>query len=74
LWISNAAEDIEGGMSGSPIVTENGKAIGVACLSSGGDDLHHREGGPNPCLMRNLAGWFLKMLANKRKGTRRRTA
>ena len=74
LWISNAAEDIEGGMSGSPIVTENGKAIGVACLSSGGDDLHHREGGPNPCLMRNLPGWFLKMLANKRKGTRRRAA
>jgi hypothetical protein len=74
LWISNAAEDIEGGMSGSPIVTENGKAIGVACLSSGGDDLHHREGGPNPCLMRNLPGWFLKMLANKRKSARRRTA
>jgi hypothetical protein len=54
LWISHAAEGIRGGMSGSPIVGPDGRAIGVVCTASGvikpgqpdTDDL--REGGPKP--------------------------
>ena len=31
LWIDNPAEPIQGGMSGSPILTASGAAIGVVC-------------------------------------------
>ena len=56
LWISDAAEPICGGMSGSPIVSESGAAIGIVCVSNGGGT----EGGPNPCLSRHLPGWMLR--------------
>jgi hypothetical protein len=63
LLISDTKEGIAGGMSGSPIIAEDGGAIGIVCLGSGspGDD----EGGPNPRLMGNLPGWFLKERAAK---------
>jgi hypothetical protein len=51
LWISDAAEGIRGGMSGSPIVAPNGRAIGVVCTS---------EDGPNPFLPANLPGWLVR--------------
>jgi trypsin-like peptidase len=62
LWIENAAEDIVGGMSGSPIIAGDGTAIGIVCTSSG--STASREGGPNPGLMGNLPGWFLQALAD----------
>jgi hypothetical protein len=65
LWISDAAEGIAGGMSGSPIVAKDGTAIGIVCLGSGGT--YNRlptKGGPNPRLMGNLPGWFLKVLTD----------
>jgi hypothetical protein len=62
LWIANASSGIEGGMSGSPIVTEAGKAIGVLVCSGGGVDKSHTEGGPNPRLTHNLPGWCLQSL------------
>jgi hypothetical protein len=61
LSVSDAAEGIVGGMSGSPIITADGAAIGLVCLS-GGTGKVHTEGGPNPRLMGNLPGWLLKML------------
>lgn len=61
LWIKDAIGRIRGGMSGSPIVNINGRAIGVVCTSGGGTDLEsHTEGGPNPRLTRNLPGWLLR--------------
>ena len=39
LWISNAAEVIIGGMSGSPIIADDGSAIGVICTSSDGGEV-----------------------------------
>jgi hypothetical protein len=36
IWVSNAAQPLIGGMSGSPICSDDGKAIGVACLADGG--------------------------------------
>ncbi len=67
LWISNAAEPIIGGMSGSPILNSEGAAIGVVCCSSGGEQLdQHTEGGPNPSLMDALPGWLLGGIADDR--------
>ena|SRR5215469_1051983 len=55
LWITHAAERVHGGMSGSPIVTEAGTAIGVVCTTTS-----PREGGPNARLSENLPGWLLR--------------
>jgi len=66
IWISDAAEGIHGGMSGSPIVAPNGRAIGVVCTSDGvvkpgqPNINDHREGGPNPYLSANLPGWLVR--------------
>ena len=57
LWIESNAEIIEGGMSGSPILTDNAKAIGVVCLSSSSSGSH----GPNPRLTNDLPGWLLPL-------------
>jgi hypothetical protein len=67
LWISNAIDGISAGMSGSPVLWDDGTAIGVVCTSAGtsGLDQPHTEGGPNPRLMGNLPGWCLKALASK---------
>jgi hypothetical protein len=58
LWISGATADIVGGMSGSPILNDDGEAIGVVCVSSSADK--DRGGGPNPFLARNLPGWLIE--------------
>jgi hypothetical protein len=34
LWIEAAAEPIRGGMSGSPIIAPDGKAIGIVSVSA----------------------------------------
>jgi hypothetical protein len=52
LAIANPAEAIASGMSGSPIVTEDGSAIGIVCNSSG----------PNPNLAANLPPWLLRSI------------
>jgi len=54
LWITHPAEGIRSEMSGSPIVTEIGTAIGVVCTAAA-----PWEGGPNPRLTHNLPGWLL---------------
>ena len=56
FWITNAAENIVGGMSGSPIVRSDGSAIGVLCISIEGTN----EGGPNPRLGHNLPAWLVR--------------
>ena len=55
LWITNAAERVHGGMSGSPIVGEAGTTIGVVCTTTS-----PREGDPNARLSDNLPGWLLR--------------
>ena len=55
LWITNAAERVHGGMSGSPIVGEAGTTIGVVCTTTS-----PREGDPNARLSANLPGWLLR--------------
>jgi hypothetical protein len=65
IWVSEASEPIRGGMSGSPVLGDDGKAIAICVSSHGtssdGDD--DREGGPYPGLA-NLPGWFIKRLSN----------
>ena len=70
LNILDAARGIAGGMSGSPIVATDGAAIGVVCLGSGATTHELEaatEGGPNPRLIGNLPGWFLKSLGDAGK-------
>jgi hypothetical protein len=59
LWITDATKGIVGGMSGSPILADDGSAIGVVSVSSGGDTQRHTEGGPNPRLAFHLPARFL---------------
>jgi hypothetical protein len=59
LWVSHAVEGIVGGMSGSPILADDGLAIGVVCNSGGSPGKAHTEGGPNPRLAYNLPARFL---------------
>ncbi len=58
LWISEAEEDIRGGMSGSPILSPTRHAIGVVCTSASVGGKGSREGGPNPLLAAQLPGWL----------------
>jgi hypothetical protein len=66
LVLSEAS--IVGGMSGSPIVLDNGAAIGVVALGHGGGVAEllgkrpHTEGGPEPRLACHLPGWLLNDL------------
>jgi hypothetical protein len=61
LWISGAAENIVGGMSGSPILADDGSAIGILCTScSVAGSGASASGGPNPRLASHLPGWLLR--------------
>jgi hypothetical protein len=60
LGVAGAAEGIVGGMSGSPIVANNGSAIGVMCASGGTGEVHTEGVGPR--LVGNLPGWLLHQL------------
>ena len=63
LWVSKLAQSIEGGMSGSPIVSENGNAIGIIATSvmeKGKDAATDEFGASNPRLMRDLPLWLLR--------------
>jgi hypothetical protein len=55
-----------GGMSGSPIVSPEGMAIGVACLGAEDGAGHQTEPiGRNPSLLGNLPGWLLQDRAKR---------
>ena len=63
LWLSKLAQSIEGGMSGSPIVSENGNAIGIVATSvmeKGKDAATDEFGASNPRLTRDLPLWLLR--------------
>jgi hypothetical protein len=68
LWV-NAAQPIVGGMSGSPILADNGVVIGVVSTSSGAN-----EGGPMPRPDANLPAWLLHKMASPRRVPSRLTA
>jgi hypothetical protein len=58
LWTSKCSKP---GMSGSPIIDDSGKAIGV--IASGSDSWNETSPptyGPHPCLAANLPGWLLR--------------
>jgi hypothetical protein len=44
------------GMSGSPIISDDGKAIGIATLTGS----ETNPGTPNARLLRSLPGWLLR--------------
>ncbi len=58
LWIADAKAEIVGGMSGSPIIDDGAKAIGVLCCSGSINGELSVSGGPNPRLAYNLPRWI----------------
>jgi hypothetical protein len=59
MWLNCPAEKIVGGMSGSPVISATGAAVGVVCASSESlSDVVVSQHGPNPALLQNLPGWF----------------
>ena len=60
LWLLDAAQPIEGAMSGSPIVAEDGSAVGVIACSGCGREVTHHENVPCPTLAHHLPGWLLR--------------
>ena len=67
VWIIGAAKNIEGGMSGSPIVNDDCSAIGVVCAGWGTDG-ERWPSGPNARLVHNLPGWLLQELRGDAQG------
>jgi hypothetical protein len=63
LWLRHANEDIPPGMSGSPIVADDGSAVGVVC--TGSDSHADAISGPQPRLAYNLPVWFWPTSARK---------
>jgi Trypsin-like peptidase domain len=62
LWISNTTQPIVGGMSGSPVISDNGAAIGIVAvgkMSGCQDCCEDQYGSKNPRLVRDLPGWLL---------------
>ena len=63
LWVSKPARPIEDGMSGSPIVSETGNAIGILAASmmeNEKDAATDEFGVSNPRLIRDLPLWLLR--------------
>jgi hypothetical protein len=68
LLVSDTEQPIKGGMSGSPIISDDRAAIGIVSLGSnpGGaipgmaDRCEGKFGLPNPRLVRDLPGWLLR--------------
>jgi hypothetical protein len=61
IWIMLAKHPIEGGMSGSPILSNCGRAIGVLSTTACPTAMQ-TGGGPNAALVDNLPGWLLREL------------
>lgn len=59
IWITAANSEIRGGMSGSPILDHNGRAVGIVCVSAQSMEPH----GPNPRLTHCLPAWLVRDLA-----------
>jgi hypothetical protein len=59
FWVSKTAQPIAAGMSGSPIVSDGGAAIGIAALATLGSRTEELSS-QNPRLTRDLPGWLLR--------------
>lgn len=59
LWVGENAQPIEGGMSGSPIISDACAAVGVVCT---GGEPSDRSASLNPRLWNDLPGWLLREL------------
>jgi hypothetical protein len=60
LAIKNATKGIRDGMSGSPVVDDAGRAVGLVSVSGGSIRKLHTEAQKNPHLASALPGWMLK--------------
>jgi len=70
LWITKATTEVIGGMSGSPILSDDGRALGVLCTSGGPQGEPCTRGGPQPQLSACLPGWLLQGFRRRQKATK----
>ncbi|PYF03842.1 hypothetical protein BJ122_10599 [Rhodopseudomonas faecalis] len=61
VWFSEAGNGICAGMSGSPAINTDGKAVALVSVAEG---MKGTRGGPNPNLAAHLPGWALTELMN----------
>lgn len=61
LWIKGVNGGVQAGMSGSPILDDRGKVLGLIAVG-GGDAESRTEGGPHPSLRQNLPLWLVEQL------------
>ena len=66
LTVQDDREPIAPGTSGSPILTEDGRAIGVVSVGSEMNGTAMVEQPGQPWLAKNLPGWLLDELLEKR--------
>jgi hypothetical protein len=70
IWITHS-EEILGGMSGSPILADDGSAIGVVCTGTNRTtDSGPIDSGPNPALSRDLPAWLSREIGLTRRPLR----
>jgi hypothetical protein len=74
LHIAEATSGIVGGMSGSPILADDGTVLGVVRMSQGDGNQVHTEGFDQPMLAQCLPQWLVEELrqAHKQRYQRRR--
>jgi hypothetical protein len=64
LWIEDAAQPVQPGMSGSPIILPDGSAVGVVCVGTDegleGGPAPLSFDGPDPLLFDCLPAWLVR--------------
>jgi hypothetical protein len=67
LWLSGARKGLIGGMSGSPILSQEGVAVSVFATSGAASEELPTEGGPQARLTSHLPGWAVQEMRQPRK-------
>jgi hypothetical protein len=70
LWLRNAAQQIVGGMSGSPIITNDGSVVGLISTGPGSGNKNDPTG-PQPRLDSHLPAGLLRNAVTKRARARK---
>jgi hypothetical protein len=68
VWLGELGQTVVAGMSGSPILGEDGNAIGVVSLAlAAGDTTDHDAIGSQANLAAHLPSWLWGVLTNRRR-------
>lgn len=74
LWLEEASCGILGGMSGSPVLDDDGRAIGVLVIGESKLSETSSQGGPQPRLSHALPSWLVTALTRRSKQVQKKAA